>query len=43
MAMAGYITGLGPKRLTSRAVMPDESAAMTTAWGMKASPVRSGL
>ena len=41
--MAGYITGLGPKRLTSRAVSPDDRTAITAACGRKASPVLTGL
>ncbi len=43
LTMAGYITGLGPKRFTSRAVTPDDSNAITTAWGRKANPVLTGL
>ncbi len=41
--MPGYITFLFPNRSTSQAVMPADMPAMPSAWGMKASPVLTGL
>ena len=43
IAIAGYITGLAPKRLSRRAVMPADMVAMATALGRKAAPVFTGL
>ena len=41
-SIPGISTRLAPNRVTSRAVIPDDSVATITARGRKARPVRTG-